>query len=192
MTTFPAALVTVNELILAWLTQILSGTAGLRSVLPKAGLAVTVTGPAVMAVLVGSAGLVGTGRGERDGAADETRVEPGIGLVEACGLVGVDDALDADVDCVATAAGDAPVGPAVELTVTVAGAELFEVVHPDTAIAARTTAAAADVFQAVRLITCIGTVLILVMVQGNLVLFSEAGSGRSGHHLVRRPAACWA
>ncbi len=58
--------------------------------------------------------------------------------------------------------GDAPVGPAVELTVTVAGAELFEAVHPDTATAARTTAAVADVFQAVRVITCIGAVLVLV------------------------------
>jgi len=50
----------------------------------------------------------------------------------------------------------------VELTVTVAGAELFEAVHPDTATAARTTAAVADVFQAVRVITCIGAVLVLV------------------------------
>ncbi len=65
----PAALVTVNELILAWVTEILSGTAGLRSVLPKGGLAVTVTGPAMMAVSGGSAELVGTDRAEPKAAA---------------------------------------------------------------------------------------------------------------------------
>ncbi len=158
----PAALVTVNELILAWVTEILSGTAGLRSVLPKAGLAVTVTGPAMMAVSAGSAELVGTGRAERGDAADESGVvEPGIrvvdacGMVDACGVVGVEEALDADADSVGAAAGDTPVGPAVELTVTVAGAaEVPEAVHPATS---KPKAAAAanptDVVQAVRLIS---------------------------------------
>jgi len=149
-------LVTVNALILAWVTEILSGTAGLRSVLPKGGLAVTVTGPAMMAVSAGSAELVGTGRGERGDAADESGVvEPGIWVVEACGVVAVDDVSDADVDCAGAAAGDAAVGPAVELTVTVAGAaEVPEAVHPATS---KTKAAAAanptDVVRAVRLIS---------------------------------------
>jgi len=129
----PAALVTVNVLILAWVTEILSGTAGLRSVLPKGGLAVTVTGPAMMAVLAGSAELVGTGRGERGDAAGESGVVDPCGMVEACGMVDGEEALDADTDSAGAAAGDTPVGPAVELTVTVAGAaEVPEAVHPAT------------------------------------------------------------
>jgi len=157
----PAALVTVNVLILAWVTEILSGTAGLRSVLPKGGLAVTVTGPAMMAVLARSAELVGTGRGERGDAAGESGVVDPCGMVEACGMVdacgvvGVEEALDADTDSAGAAAGDAPVGPAVELTVAVAGAaEVPEAVHPATS---KPKAAAAanptDVVQAVRLIS---------------------------------------
>jgi len=147
-------LVTVNELILAWVTEILNGTAGLRSVLPKAGLAVTVTGPATMAAAAGSAELVGPGRGERGGAADESGVvEPGIRVVDACGMVGVDDALDADVDCAGAAAGDAPVGPAVELTVPVTGAaEVPEAVHPATN-KPKAAANPTDVVQALRLIS---------------------------------------
>jgi len=93
-------------LILAWVTEILSGTAGLRSVLPKAGLAVTVTGPAMMAVLAGSAELIGTDRAERgDAAGDSGVVEPGIRVVDVFGVVGVEAALDADADSAGTAAG---------------------------------------------------------------------------------------
>ncbi len=148
-------------LILAWVTEILSGTAGLRSVLPKAGLAVTVTGPGMMAA-AGSAELVGTDRAERGDAADEAGVvEPGIRVVDVCGVVGVENASDADVDSAGAAAGDAPVGPAVELTVTVAGAaEVPEAVHPATS---KTKAAAAanptDVVRALRLIS-ICTILV--------------------------------
>ena len=150
----PAALVTVNVLILAWVTEILSGTAGLRSVLPKAGLAVTVTGPAMMAVSAGSAELVGTDRAERDAAGDAGVVDP-CGMVDACGVVAGEEASDADTDSAGAATGDTPVGPAVELTVTAAGAaEVPEAVHPATS---KTKAAAAanptDVVQAVRLIS---------------------------------------
>ena len=142
-------------LILAWVTEILSGTAGLRSVLPKAGLAVTVTGPGMMAA-AGSAELVGTDRAERGDAADESGVvEPGIRVVDVCGVVGVEDALDADADSAGATAGDTAVGPAVELTVTVAGAaEVPEAVHPATS---KPKAAAAanptDVVRALRLIS---------------------------------------
>ncbi len=156
----PAALVTVNVLILAWVTEILSGTAGLRSVLPKAGLAVTVTGPAMMAVSAGSAELVGTDRAERDAAGDAGVVDPcgmveACGMVDACGVVAGEEASDADTDSAGAATGDTPVGPAVELTVTAAGAaEVPEAVHPATS---KTKAAAAanptDVVQAVRLIS---------------------------------------
>jgi len=185
-------LVTVNVLILAWLTEILSGTAGLRSVLPKAGLAVTVTGPAMMAVSAGSAELVGTDRAERDAAGDAGVVEPGIWVVEACGVVAVDDVSDADVDSAGAAAGDTPVGPAVELTVTAAGAaEVPEAVHPATS---KTKAAAAanptDVVQAVRLIS-ICTILIVVVVGGTgrrrTALWRERPR-RPGRRHARRPA----
>lgn len=155
MTTFPAALVTVNVLILAWVTEIFSGTAGLRSVLPKTGLAVTVTGPGTIAVSVGSAELAGTERAELDDAAGEAGVlESGIGVVDGCGVAAVGDALDADTDCAGGAAGDAPVGPAVELTVTVAGApEVPEAVHPPTSkLKAAAAANHTDVARAVRVI----------------------------------------
>jgi hypothetical protein len=177
-------LVTVNELILAWVTEILSGTAGLRSVLPKAGLAVTVTGPAMMAVSAGSAELVGTGRAERDAAGDAGVVDPcgmveACGMVDACGVVAGEEALDADTDSAGAAAGDTPVGPAVELTVTAAGAaEVPEAVHPATS---KPKAAAAanptDVVRAVRLIS-ICTILIVVVVERGAGVPRYGGNGR--------------
>ena len=184
-------MVTVNELILAWVTEILSGTAGLRSVLPKGGLAVTVTGPAMMAASAGSAELVGTDRAERDAAG---AVEPGIrvvdacGMVDACGVVDGEEALDADTDSAGAAAGDTPVGPAVELTVTAAGtAEVPEAVHPATS---KPKAAAAanptDVVRAVRLIS-ICTILIVVVVGGT----EPIGMPRlAGTAAASRPPAC--
>ncbi len=181
-------MLTVNVPILAWVTEIFSGTAGLRSVLPKAGLAVTVTGPGMMAVLAGSAELVGTDRAERGDAAGEAGVvEPGIRVVDACGVVGVEDALDADVDSAGATAGDTAVGPAVELTVTVAGAaEVPEAVHPATS---KPKAAAAanptDVVRAVRLIS-IWTILIVVAVGTE-----QIGMPRhAGTAAASRPPAC--
>lgn len=185
-------MVTVNELILAWVTEILSGTAGLRSVLPKAGLAVTVTGPAMMAVSAGSAELVGTGRAERDAAGDAGVVDPcgmveACGMVDACGVVAGEEALDADTDSAGAAAGDTPVGPAVELTVTAAGAaEVPEAVHPATS---KPKAAAAanptDVVRAVRLIS-ICTILIVVVV-GTEPIGMRALAGTAA---ASRPPAC--
>ncbi len=173
-------------LILAWVTEMLSGTAGLRSVLPKAGLAVTVTGPGMMAVSAGSAELVGTDRAERGDAADESGVvEPGIRVVDVCGVVGVEDALDADADSAGAAAGDDPVGPAVELTVTVAGAaEVPEAVHPATS-KPKAAANPTDVVRAVRLIS-ICTILLAVVVETE-----QIGTPRlAGTAAASRPPAC--
>ncbi len=185
MTTFPAALVTVNVLILAWVTEILSGTAGLRSVLPKAGLAVTVTGPGMMAA-AGSAELVGTDRAERGDAAGEAgMVEPGIRVVDVCGVVGVEDASDADADSAGAAAGDAPVGPAVELTVTVAGtAEVPEALHPATS-KPKAAANPTDVARALRLIS-ICTILIAVVVETEQIGIPR----HAGTAAASRPPAC--